>query len=97
MPLSVYVTVDGNAAFTAQPELLVGQAVKLYEFAEAIGTNTAPASKPNSNRVFMDSPLLRSLSGFLEMARRKVLVRNALIVRRVTLRFKPIFRILKYW
>jgi hypothetical protein len=34
--------------------------VKLYEFAEAIGTNTAPASKPNSNRVFMDPPLLQS-------------------------------------
>jgi hypothetical protein len=71
MPLLVYVTVDGNAAFTVQPGLLVGQAVKLYEFAEAIGTNTAPASKPSSNRVFMDPSFVtkwNSLTAFLEIA-----------------------------
>jgi hypothetical protein len=60
MPLLVYVTVAGNAAFTVQPGLLDGQAVKLYEFPEAIGTKTAAASKPNSNRVFIDPPLLQS-------------------------------------
>src|SRR5215469_14699527 len=66
MPLLVYVTVGGNAAFAVQPGLLVGQAVKLYEFAEAIGTNTAPASKPNSNRVFIDPPPALALRRYLE-------------------------------
>src|SRR6516165_4299472 len=65
MPLFVYVTVGGNAAFAVQPGLLAGQAAKLYEFAEAIGTNTAPASKPNSNRVFIDPPPALALRRYL--------------------------------
>src|ERR1700739_2822395 len=98
MPLLVYVTVDGSAAFTVQPGLLVGQAVKLYEFAEAIGTNTVPASKPNSNRVFMSPPLLQAkFSSSIFGDRPKKVLETALIVRRGPLRFKPVFRILQYW